>query len=167
MSIQEYTQSKAFRAAVVVAGVLLVALVSFASGVAVGLHKARFSYAWGEKYEQRFMGGPEQGLMRGIDIPDGRGFRNPHGALGEVVSVSGDLLLVKDWENQESTIRISDQTVVMKQRERIAASQLVVGEKIAVVGKPGDDGAVAADFIRVLEPHMDEDDMPPFFRSDR
>lgn len=167
MSIQEYTQSKTFRAAVVVAGVLLVALVSFASGVAVGLHKARFSYAWGEQYEQRFMGGPVPGPMRGMGIPDGRGFRNPHGTLGEVVSVSGEFLLVKDLENQESTIRISDQTVVMKQRNRISASQLAAGEKIAVVGKPGDDGAVVADFIRVLEPRADDDDSRFPFGSDR
>lgn len=165
MNIQEYTQSKMFRTGVIVAGVLLVALVSFSSGVAVGLHKARFSYAWGEKYEQRFMGGP--GPMRGMGIPDGQGFRNPHGTLGEVVSVSGDILLVKDWENQESTVRISEQTVIMKQRERISASQLVAGEKIAVVGKPGNDGAVAADFVRVLEPRMDGDDAPLPFGPDR
>ncbi|MBP5993601.1 MAG: hypothetical protein KA731_01705 [Candidatus Moranbacteria bacterium] len=165
MNIQEYTQSKTFRTGVIVVGVLLVALVSFASGVAVGLHKARFSYAWGEKYEQRFMGG--QGPMRGMGIPDGQGFRNPHGALGEVVSVSGDTLLMKDWENQESTVRISGETVIMKQRERIEVSQLVAGEKIAVVGKPGDDGAVVADFVRVLEPRMDGDDRRFPFGPDR
>lgn len=167
MNIQEYTQSKTFRTGVVVAGVLLVALVSFASGISVGLHKARFSYAWGEQYEQRFMGGPMPGPMRGMGIPDGRGFRNPHGTLGEVVSVSEDLILVKDRENQESTVRSDEETIIMKQRDRISVGQLVAGEKIAVVGKPGDDGAVAADFIRVLEPRMDDDDSHFPFGSDR
>ena len=76
MSTQEIIKSKKFKIAALVVGVLIVALVSFGGGVAVGFMKARFSYNFGENYERNFVGGPfqgpgmmgrgPQGMMRGI-----------------------------------------------------------------------------------------------------
>lgn len=162
MTFQEYTQSKSFRTGVLVAGVLLVALVSFASGVTVGFHKARFSYAWGENYERNFIGGPMGGPGRGMmGSLDGRGFRNPHGTIGTIMTLSDDLLTVKDRENQESSVRISERTIIMKQRVKLTRGDLVSGDRVVVIGKPAEDGVVVADFIRVFAP--DEDSLlPPF-----
>lgn len=98
MTLQECVQSKAFRWGVIIIGVLSVALVSFSAGLAVGLHKARFSYAWGENYEQNFLGrsrGMMEDKMMG-KMEDGRGFRNPHGTMGTVLSVADDSLLLKN-----------------------------------------------------------------------
>ena len=145
-------QSKAFRSSVIVVGVLAVALVSFSAGVAVGLRKARFSYAWGENYERHFLGGP-RGQMPGdmMDIPDGRGFRNPHGTSGAVVSVAEYMLIVKDSDSQESNVRLSDQTRIMKQREEVTANEIRKDDMVMIIGKPAEDGVVVADFIRVFE----------------
>ncbi|MDQ5976337.1 MAG: hypothetical protein QG664_250 [Patescibacteria group bacterium] len=144
-------QSKAFRSSVIVVGVLAVALVSFSAGVAVGLRKARFSYAWGENYERHFLGG-ERGRMSGgmMGVPDGDGFRNPHGVSGTVVAVAGDVLMVKGLDDQESSVRLIDETLIMKQRARIAVSDIQQGDTVKIVGKPAEDGVVMADFVRVF-----------------
>lgn len=152
MTFQTYMQSRVFRSSVIVVGVLAVALVSFAAGVAVGLHKARFSYVWGENYERHFLGGP-RGRMPGgmMDIPDGGGFRNPHGTSGTVVSVSDDMLTVKGRDDQESSARLTEQTLIMRQRARIAARDIQENDTVMIVGKPAEDGVVIADFVRVFD----------------
>lgn len=161
MTLQTCVQSKTFRRIVIGVGVLLIILVSFASGVAVGLRKARFSYAWGENYERHFLGGP-RGQMPGdmMDIPDGRGFRNPHGTSGTVVSVAENMLIVKDSDSQESNVRLSDQTRIMKQRTQIGANDIRKDDMVLVVGKPAEDGVVAADFIRVFDHDGDKNRSP-------
>ena len=151
MNFKECTQSKMFQRGVIAIGVLLVALVSFASGVAVGLHKARFSYAWGENYEQHFVGG-SRGTMRDMmERHEGKGFRNPHGAIGTVVSVTEDAVLIRNQDGQESSVRITDQTTIMKQREKTTRESVVPGVSIAVVGTPNNEGVVEADLIRLFD----------------
>ena len=152
MTFQECMQSKAFRSSVIVVGVLAVALVSFSAGVAVGLRKARFSYAWGENYERHFLGG-ERGRMPGgmMGVPDGDGFRNPHGVSGTVVAVAGDVLMVKGLDDQESSARLTHETRVMKQREEITVNEIQKDDTVMIIGKPAEDGVVVADFIRVFE----------------
>ena len=106
MSVRQIFESKHFRIMAAVAGILLVALVSFAGGVAVGLHKAKFSYAFGENYERNFGGGSRNikqegrgGMMERFgfsDKFDGRNFRNAHGTAGAILSITDSTLIVKD-----------------------------------------------------------------------
>lgn len=49
--MQEVFKSKSFKIAALVVGFAIIALLSFGGGVAVGLHKAKFSYKFGENYE--------------------------------------------------------------------------------------------------------------------
>ncbi|KKT72071.1 MAG: hypothetical protein UW66_C0015G0012, partial [Candidatus Moranbacteria bacterium GW2011_GWF1_44_4] len=76
MNIQEKIKSKGFQIAVLFVGVIFVALVSFAGGVAVGLKKARFSYKFGENYERNF------GMMPNRPMFGNDNFPNAHGAIG-------------------------------------------------------------------------------------
>lgn len=158
MDEKEGMQSKTMKRTTVVIGVLLVAFVSFAGGLAVGFHKARFSYAFGENYERNFMGrdrdevGGEPRMMP-FGAPrnfDGSGFRNGHGLIGEVISLSGHSVVVKDPSGKENIVALSDETLVRGGRDEMKIVDLQTGNKIAVIGKPGDDGTVNADFIRVL-----------------
>ncbi len=152
MTLEHFLQSKTFRAVVIGIGLTLVVLVSFTAGVSVGLHKARFSYAWGENYEKRFLGGGSHRSAQGMmGVQDGRGFRNPHGTAGTVIGVSDDVLIIQDRDQQESSVRMTDQTVILKQREKIARGDIKTGEGVVVVGKPAEDGVVNADFVRVFE----------------
>ena len=152
-------KSRKFKIAALAVGVVIVALVSFAGGVAVGFMKARFSYKFGENYERNFVGGPfqgqgmtggrgSQGMMRGSG---GGGFRNGHGIAGSVISVSGNTIVIKDRNGQENTITVSDQTLIKSGQNTIKAADLKQDEQVVVMGQPGDNGTVNADLIRVFD----------------
>lgn len=154
MNGKEIIQTKYFKATVVTVGGLFVVLVSFAGGVAVGLHKAKFSYAWGENYERNFLGGSEEREGKRarsfFGKMDMKGMRNGHGVAGEILSVSGDTLIIKNRENQETSVRVNDGTVMNQGKNALALSDLRGGEQVVVVGKPQDDGVIVAHLIRVF-----------------
>lgn len=166
MEIKEFSQSKTFRVVVIVVGVFLVALVSFATGVKVGFHKAKFSYAFGENYERNFVG-DRRGMMSGgrggmmerfgfFDRLDERDFRNAHGLVGEILSVTADTLIVKDRDGQENSVAITSNTLVKRGRDTLAAGDLQVGDRIVVIGQPSEKGVVNADLIRVFGQENDK-----------
>lgn len=153
MSAKQIIESKYFKVAAIVSGILLVALVSFAAGVKVGLHKALFSARFGENYERNFLGGPE-----GLGGPDSRmmnramdkGIRNAHGVAGEILSIGENTFILKDRNNQENTVRLNESTIINRGKETVEFGSLAVGDKLVVVGKPQDDGVIAAHLIRVF-----------------
>lgn len=153
MSATQIIESKYFKAAAIVSGILLVILISFAAGVKVGFHKALFSARFGENYERNFLGAPDvrgdrDGRMmnRAVD----KGMRNAHGTAGEILSVSGDTVVIKDRNNQENTVSISDATIINRGKETLVLGDLVVGQTIVVIGKPQDTGVIAAHLVRVF-----------------
>jgi hypothetical protein len=163
--MQQIIQSKTFKiAAAVFAGLFLLVL-AFAGGVKVGLHKAKFSGNFDKHYEENFAGkgrggddrggkdsrGNKGGMMGGRGMMEmGPEFRNGHGTAGEMVSVSGDTLILKDKDNQEISVRISDQSIVNRGKDQIGINDLIPGERLVVVGKPGEDGVIAGLIVRVL-----------------
>lgn len=161
MNGKELVQSKYFKVAAITVGVFIVALSSFATGIAIGIHKAKFSYAWGENYERNFvggrgnmMGGERGGMMDRFGLNgkfDGRNFRNAHGIAGKVLSVSDNSLIINSRDNKENTIAVSDKTIIKRNGETIKLSDIVKDDKVVVVGNPGDNGVINADFIRVFK----------------
>ncbi len=158
MNIQETMKSRKFKIAALGVGVIIIALVSFAGGVAIGFHKARFSYKFGENYERNFVGNPfqERGMMergsRGMmDDFGGHGMRNGHGIAGAIISVANNQIVIKDRNGQENTISVSDKTLIKRGQETISVNDLKNDEQIVVMGQPGDNGTVNADLIRVFE----------------
>lgn len=148
------SSSKGFRTGVSVLGIVLIVLVSFAAGVAVGFRKARYSFAWGENYERHFMGGPRmepRGFMPPLRKFEGRDLRNAHGAAGTIVSIAGDKLIVKDRDDKENTVAVTDKTLVKFLGENLSVGDLRPNDRIVVIGRPGEDGVVNADIIRVFE----------------
>jgi len=153
-------KSKKFKIAALAVGVVIIALVSFAGGVAIGFHKARFSYKFGENYERNFVGGNFQrqkgGMMergpRGM-MGDfgGQGLRNGHGIAGSIISVSNNAIVVKDRSGQENTISVNDKTLIKNGQNTIGINDLKNDEQIVVMGQPGDNGTVNADLIRVFD----------------
>lgn len=158
MSTQEMMKSKKFKIAALAVGVFMLMLVSFAGGVAVGFMKARFSYKFGENYERNFVGGPfqepgmmgrgQQGMMRGSG---GGGFRNGHGITGSIISITDNKIVIKDRNGQENTITVSDQTLIKSGQNTIKITDLKQDEQIVVMGRPGDNGTINADLIRVFD----------------
>jgi len=163
MSTQEMLKSKGFKIAALIIGAVILVLVSFAGGVAVGFHKARFSYKFGENYERNFVGGPFQGgpgMMEGwgprgmMRDFEGRGFRNGHGLSGTIISVANSQIVLKDQNNQENTITVTDKTLIKQGRGTISVNDLKNGERIVVIGSPGDNGTINADLIRVFDNNL-------------
>ncbi len=155
MSLQRLTESKYFKVAAISCGVLFVALVGFAAGLQVGFHKALFSSSFGANYERNFLGLPDDRpvpTMGSMMDPAGeKGMRNPHGLSGEILSISGDSLIIKDRNNQESTVHVSDATIINRGKETLTLSNLMTGNKIVVIGKPQDNGVIDAHLIRVFQ----------------
>lgn len=151
-------KSRNFKIAALAVGVIIIMLVSFAGGVAVGFHKARFSYEFGKNYERNFVGGPfqGQGMMGGRDgrgmMGDfgGRGMRNGHGIAGSIISIADGKIVIKDRDGQENTITVSDQTLIKSGQDTIKITDLKNDEQIVVMGRPGDNGTINADLIRVF-----------------
>ena len=140
-------------AAIAVGGFLIV-LASFVSGVVVGLKKAKFSYHFGENYERNFIGprpghpGPDiGGFLRGIE---GRDFRNAHGLAGSIISVTDNNLVIKDRDNKENTVAVSDKTIIKSRQDNLQLSDLKIDDQVVIIGKPADNGVINADLIRVF-----------------
>lgn len=161
--MKEFIQSKVFKIVAAIIGGFLIVVVIFGAGVAVGLHKARFSENFGKNYERNFMGSRFQDENRGDMMNDRRGFvggmmnqvegrdlRNGYGLSGTVISVTDSNIVIKDQDNKESTVTVSDKTLIKSQSDNLKLSDLKVDDKIVVMGNPGDNGAVNASLIRVF-----------------
>lgn len=150
-------KSKAVKIIIAIVGLFLIILVSFAGGVAVGLHKAKFSSDWGKNYERNFMGerpgegGPLGGGMMGMmrDF-SGRDFRNAHGLAGTIISIADNNIIVKDKDGKENTVAVTDKTMIKNGRDDISLGDLKQDDQIVVMGQPGDNGVVNAALIRVF-----------------
>lgn len=154
MSMQQFIQSKYFRWVAIAAGVFLVALLSFAVGVKVGFHKAKFSADWGRNFERQFLGeqgGKEGPGFAGLLRMKDKGMRNGHGLAGEILSIADSTIMIRDRANQENTIRLNESTIINQGSTSLTPSDLAVGQKIVVIGRPDDDGVVAARLIRVFD----------------
>ena len=152
-------KSKNFKIVALAVGFIIIVLVSFGGGVAVGFHKARFSYKFGENYERNFIGRPNEGpmgmmgdrgprdMMRGFE---GSGFRNAHGITGNIISIADNKIIVQDRAGQENTISVGDKTLIKRGQDTISLNDLKNNDQIVVMGSPGDNGVVNADLIRVF-----------------
>ncbi len=158
VDMKEFFASKRFRVALGALGAVIAILASFAAGVAVGFHKAKYSYEWGSNYERNFVRGfgsgredgrssARTGMMSGGGMMD---FRNAHGISGTVLSVSGNTVVVTDRDGKENTIAIDSRTVIKNGRDTVASTTLVTGEQVVIVGNPGSTGVVNADLVRIV-----------------
>lgn len=160
--IKRITESKYFIAAFGTLGCLIAAAVIFAAGVHVGERRAKYSYQWGDNYERNFVGGSRGmmggirgqagpggplGMMRGFE---GRDFRNGHGASGTITSISDSTIIIKDRDNKENTILVSDKTIIKNGQADIKITDLKKDENMVVIGSPGDNGVINADLVRVF-----------------
>jgi len=147
MDFNSFFQSKGFKITTWALAGLVVLLLVFRLGIAVGYKKAGFSYRWGENYHRNF-GGPRGGFAG--DFFDERTFIESHGVFGEVVSVDGNTIVVKGRDNVEKIVQVKDDTVVIRFREEITAADLKPSDSIVVIGDPNDAGQIEAKLIRLM-----------------
>ena len=157
--MNEILKSKGFKIAAGAVGAFILALLIFGTGVSVGIHKARFSNDFGRNYEKNFMGpmpgGPMGGPMGFFRDMEGKDFRHGHGIAGKIVSISDNTIVIKDPENLEISISVTDKTSIKKKNENIKINDLQQDERIVVLGKPGENGVIDANLIRVFGNNQD------------
>ncbi len=145
-SSQKIKKPIKLKTTLIIFGVILVALLIFSLGVVTGLHKGRFSCNWGKNYERNFMGHGIKMNRSGflskppkefMDRFEGRGFRNAHGLVGSIISITeNNKIIVKDKDNKENTVAINDKTIIKFRRDDLKITDLKQNDEIVVIGKP-------------------------------
>jgi hypothetical protein len=165
--MKEFIQSKIFKIVAAIIGGFLIVIIIFSAGVSVGLHKARFSADFGRNYERNFMGSRfdnkdddrnRGGTMIGhpgfvgnmMNQIEGRDLRNAHGLSGSIVSITDNNIIIKDVNDRESTVTVSEKTLIKSQTDNLQLSDLKVDDQIVIIGNPDENGTVNASLIRIF-----------------
>lgn len=127
---------------------LLVVLITFGLGIAVGYRRALFSSEFGEQYYHELNGNPF-GRPMVSDMTSGP--LTMHGVAGEVIDVGSSTIFVKDPGGNEELVLISSGTPIREMNQNIMLGNIVIGDGVTVIGDPDDNGQVEARFIRVFE----------------
>lgn len=131
---------------------IFAALVIFQLGVFVGFHKASFSRDWGDRYSRNFDPRARDSVGK---FPRPDRFPTGHGAIGKIISVSENSLIIDGSEHIEKTVAFSDQTLVRKFKDTATTTDLIPDMFVVVIGEPNSDGVIDAKLIRVV-PSPDE-----------
>jgi hypothetical protein len=75
---------------------------------------------------------------------------NPHGAVGEIISVRLPEIMVKGPSGNEAVVLISSTTSIREMRNEASTSVLSVGQQVVTIGTPDEQGVIHAAFIRVI-----------------
>ncbi len=149
-SIGDFIKSKNFIVLIVAVAVSAVAAGSFSMGMAVGFHKARNSYAWGENYHRTFAG-PRGGFVKGfVRDFDGREFIESNGVFGTVIKVDAQSLVISGRDGREQVVAVSPGTVIRKFKDEVPLSGVTLHDTVVVVGAPDQSGTLQAELIRIM-----------------
>jgi hypothetical protein len=150
MDLNKFFQSRAFKIFIASLVFFAVLLFVFKLGEFVGYNKALFSYKWGENYHKNF-GGPRKGFLNDFrNRFEGRDYISPHGVFGTVIKIDGSTILVKEKDNIERIVLVSDKTFIINRRQKISLSDLKIDDNVVVLGSPNEKGQIEARLIRVF-----------------
>lgn len=128
---------------------IIFSLFWFGLGLKIGEKKALLSSQWFQEYQRNFLGPKRRphGPFRFFD----NNLINQYGIFGEVIKndISNSQIILKDNNNLEKIIKINNETIIVKFREKIDQSQIKEGEKLMIISSTVDNQIVAK-FIRVF-----------------
>ena len=119
----------------------------FFLGFFVGQKKAFFSYRWAENYHRVFEGPRKKTFFKNFF---GNVFLPSHGAIGEIIQINDNTLVLKERNGFEKIILLNEKTKIQLERKEIKKEDLKEGEIIGVIGSPTEKGEIQAKFIRVF-----------------
>lgn len=146
MNFQEYFNARAFKMTLCIIGGVVVLLLVFQAGLAIGFRKANFSFGWGENYHRNF-GSPRQGFLPNVRGDD---FINGHGVVGTIIKIDNNLIIMKDGSGKEVIVKTDDKTDIKDGRDNVLVKDLETDERIVVLGIPEQDGSIMAKLIRIF-----------------
>ncbi|MFA6585967.1 MAG: hypothetical protein WCS86_02280 [Candidatus Paceibacterota bacterium] len=144
--IKKVFESKVSTGFIYLIGAIIIVILIFSAGVSVGFHKASFGRAWGENYEKNF-GMRPSGPMSGFGKDN---FPNANGAIGKIIKITLPTIIVRDKNNTEKVILLSDNTQIQEMMANIKSTDLSLDDYIIVIGSPNNQGQIEAKFIRVM-----------------
>lgn len=147
MDIKDFLKRHAFALAAWILGGLVLLLLVFKAGFAVGFRKAYFTCSWGENYHRNFAG-PRGGFVPGF--PDIEESLESHGVFGKILKVDGSTLVIDGEGGLERVVEVATGTLVREPAHAIEASSLTVDQYVVVIGEPREDGVIEAKLIRVM-----------------
>jgi hypothetical protein len=145
--MKDFFSPQKFKKILWIVGGIAAMFLIFGFGVAVGYRKALFTSSWGQNYYRNFYGSANGGPMGALTD---HAPWNAHGVTGSVIGVSSSTISLQDGDNDERSVAISSDTVIRKMDSVISAGMISVGDKIAVIGEPNENGQVRARFVRVF-----------------
>ena len=147
MDFKTFIASERFTKGLIIVGLILAALVVFQAGIAVGEHRAGFSYRGGENY-YRVFGNPQDPMsgMFNEELSEG------DGTVGKIISVHLPSFVVEDNDQTEKTVLVSTSTTIRNLRDATSSTALSPGEYVIVIGDPTENSEIDARFIRLLPP---------------
>jgi hypothetical protein len=147
--MKEFFASSVFAHLTRILAILLIALVIFWAGMAVGYRKAQFAYHWDDHYADQF-GGAHSPFATPPGMTDPDTSPDSHGATGEIVTVSLPVVVVKGQDEPEKEILIGTSTPIRRYHDVVASTTLRAGDTVVVIGEPNDQGQIQASFVRVF-----------------
>jgi hypothetical protein len=145
MDIKKIIESKKGKYIIVGLILFVFTFIVFRIGIELGYREAYFSSRLGDNYSRNFLG--ESGGMMGFmqdNLP------GEHGAVGKVVKIDTQTMLVATGNNLEKVIRFTDDTLFRKFRTTIKQGDINVDDSVVVIGFPNDAGEIVAGLIRVV-----------------
>ncbi len=78
--------------------------------------------------------------------------RSGHGAIGAIQSIDQQTIVLQLRDGSSQTILLNKETRVERNRAKITAANLRVGDRVTVIGSPNNQGAIVARWIHVFNP---------------
>jgi len=146
--MKNFFETKTYTKILILLGTLLIIWIIFAAGILVGYHEATFSYNWNANYQQG-MGTPDSPFAPFMHDADDV---NPHGSIGQIVSIRLPILMIKGQDTAEQMVVIGSSTVIRLFHEIASSSAIKAGQYAIAIGEPNDKGQIQASFIRIVPP---------------
>ena len=146
--IKKIFETKTYTHILTIVAIFLIAWVIFATGIFIGYHKATFSRDWDDTYHEGMMN-PNSPLAPFTYNTDGA---NPHGTMGEIISIHMPVIMIKGSNNAEQVVIISSSTIIRLLHNIASTSAIQSGQFGVVIGEPDNRGEIQASFIRIVPP---------------
>ncbi len=140
--------SKKMRIILSLIGGLVVVMLSFGAGMAVGYWRGIFASRFGENYLMNFRGRGGMGMFPGGAPP-----LNQYGMEGTVIGVnpSSSIIDIEEPSGDEGSVAVTKNTVIREKDRTIPLGAIVPGNIVVAIGDPDGKGQILARFIRVFE----------------
>jgi len=146
---------------VLICGAITLLLLGFIGGQNFERARIKHFSGWMNNYERNFFGTPPfpPMKMKGHDLPPDS-FRS-FTILGTILTVEDKKISVQDDRaKQEQAVIISDSTAIRYNDSNINIGDLKPDQKVAIFGKPDDNGQIVASLIRVLGDNFTDPQSP-------